>query len=380
MRQQTLDSLSRIKPKTWDSLFGSDYPFVKHRFLQALEIHGCVGEAMGWIPQHAVLQDEDGVIQACAPQYLKLHSWGEFVFDFSWAEASQQLGAAYYPKQCLAIPYTPASGPRVGGDSRHRAALIEQLLKADFHSGSSSVHALFLDSETASEFQQQGALLRHDLQFQWRNQAYADFQAFIAQLTHKRRKELRRERRKLADAGIRFQWFAGDQLNESQWQQVYALYASTYLRRGQQPYLSREFWLDYGASPQTPVRVVLAYDGAQIVACALCVEGGDTLYGRHWGAADFYDGLHFETCYYQGIEWCINHGLQRFDAGTQGQHKLSRGFEPVITRSAHLLHDKRLHQAVAHFLQREQRAVADQAALLANHGAYREGANEPAHG
>ena len=373
-----IDSLSRVSPQVWDALFDSDYPFCKHRFLQLLETHGCVGEATGWIPQHALLRDDDGRIQACAPHYLKLHSWGEFVFDFSWAEASQQLQTPYYPKQCLAIPYTPATGPRLGGDAAHRQRLAAELLDAQQRLGSSSVHALFLESECAEALQEQGALLRHDLQYHWHNHAYADFDEFMARLTHKRRKELRRERRKLAEAAIRFQWFAGEELSESQWQQVYALYASTYSRRGQQPYLSREFWLDYGASPGSPVRVVLAYDGPRIVACALCVQGGDTLYGRHWGAAEFYDGLHFETCYYQGIQWCINNGLQRFDAGTQGQHKLSRGFDPVITRSAHLLHDARLHQAVAQFLQREQRAVADQAALLAQHRAYR--TPEAAHG
>ena len=369
-RARTLASLAEISAEAWDGLFGAAYPFTRHGFLHALEAHGCVGRGTGWEPCHLVLEDAAG-LAAAMPLYRKRHSYGEFVFDFAWAEAAHRLGARYYPKLLCAVPFTPATGPRVAARSpqarrrllAHAAGLLGPQL--------GSLHALFLQDDDAAAAAELGWLERHDIQFHWRNRGDADFEGFLARLTHDKRKKIRRERRRVAEAGIGFEWRRGDELDEAQWARVYALYGNTYEERGQAPYLTPAFFLDYGRRPGTPLRLVLAHEGGTLVAVALTVIGGDTLYGRHWGCAEKYDGLHFETCYYQGIEWCLAEGLARFDAGAQGAHKLARGFEPVITRSAHVLQAPRLAGAVADFLERERAAVAQHAALLATHSPYR---------
>lgn len=371
LRARTLASLREISAEAWDALFPASYPFTRHAFLLALEAHGCVGAARGWEPCHLVLEDDAGVA-AAMPLYRKHHSWGEFVFDFAWADASHQLGVPYYPKLLCAVPYTPASGPRVGARSEadrrhalgHAAALLGQ--------GPGSLHALFLDRPDAEAAAELGWAQRHDVQFQWHNRGDADFEGFLARLSHDKRKKIRRERRRVAEAGIRFEWRRGEELDEAQWARVYDLYANTYEERGQAPYLTPAFFLDYGRRPGTPLRLVLASEGSRCVAVALTFAGGDTLYGRHWGCAERFDGLHFETCYYQGIELCLVERLARFDAGTQGAHKLARGFEPVITRSAHVLKDPRLARGVAAFLAHERAAIARRHALLAAHSPYRE--------
>jgi len=241
--------------------------------------------------------------------------------------------------------------------------------------GARSLHALFLDDDGAAATTELGWAERHDIQFHWCNRGDTSFEGFLARLTHDKRKKIRRERRRVAESGIAFEWRRGDELDEAQWTRVYALYGNTYEERGQAPYLTLEFFLDYARRPGTPVRLVLAREGAALVAVALTLVGGDTLYGRHWGCAEKYDGLHFETCYYQGIELCLAEGLARFDAGAQGAHKLARGFEPVITRSAHVLQDPRLARGVADFLARERAAVARQRVLLAEHSPYRDEAD-----
>jgi hypothetical protein len=354
-------------------LFDPSYPFARHAFLSALEENACVGGRSGWEPCHLILEDESGRLLAAMPLYRKRHSYGEFVFDWSWAQASQQLGLPYYPKLLNAIPFTPVTGPRLGACSDEaRSQLLEQAQKLWTGSGCSSFHALFLEPADGAALTGQDWLERNDIQFHWRNRGYRSFEDFLARLRHDKRKKIQRERRRVAESGLRFEWRRGEELDENQWAQVYALYCNTYEERGQPPYLTLAFFLDYGRAKGTPLRLILARDGQQLVAAAITLAAGSVLYGRHWGCAEKYHSLHFETCYYQGIELCIREGLARFDAGTQGEHKLARGFDPVLTRSAHQLADARLRGAVGEYLGRERSAVAHQQELLLAHSAYRE--------
>ena len=372
MRVRHLERASALPAAVWNGFFPAEYPFTRHAFLDALETHGCASPETGWTPCHAVLEDEDGSVAGIAPLYLKAHSYGEFVFDFSWAEASQSIGKRYYPKLLNAVPFTPSTGPRLGArDTAARLTLAAALPEIARGSRLSSLHALFLQEEDLAALGAAGCLERNDVQFHWHNRGYADFTDFVSRLSSDKRKKLLRERRRVAEAGLRFEVRAGDELDTAAWERVYQLYSNTYEERGQAPYLSLEFFLDYGQAAGTPVRLILAYDGERLVAVAITVQGGDTLYGRHWGAEQRYHSLHFETCYYQGIEWCIREGLQCFDAGAQGEHKLARGFEPVQTRSAHWLADPRLHKAVAASLRRERAWVGERGDVLSEHSPYR---------
>lgn len=361
-----------VPAAAWDTLHASPYPFARHAFLAALEDHGCVGRDTGWEPCHLVLDGPDGTLAGAMPLYRKRHSYGEFVFDFAWADAAGRAGLPYYPKLLCAIPFTPVTGPRFAAVSAPaREALLAALERAREDEGLSSAHALFLDEADAEAARAAGWLERHDVQFHWHGRGDATFEDFLARLSHDKRKKIRRERRKVAEAGITFERRAGDELGEAEWAEVYALYGNTYEERGQAPYLTLPFFLDYGRRPGSPVRLILARAGARLVAVAVTLAAGDTLYGRHWGCAGRYDGLHFETCYYQGIELCLAEGLAHFDAGAQGAHKLARGFEPVVTRSAHRLADARLARAVGAFLERERAVVAQRQSLLAEHSPYR---------
>ncbi|MBL6751482.1 MAG: GNAT family N-acetyltransferase [Nevskia sp.] len=364
--------MSAVPAAAWDRCFPAHYPFTQHRFLAALEAHGCAVPETGWTPCHALVEDDAGELLGAAPLYLKTHSYGEFVFDFSWAQASQRLGRRYYPKLVSAIPFSPVTGPRLGAsDPAVRAVLAQAGPAVAAASRLSSFHALFLEPADCALLLDAGCVERNDIQFHWSNPGYADFADFVAQLSSAKRKKLLRERRRVAEAGLRFEVRAGGELDEAQWAQVYALYCNTYEERGQPPYLSMEFFLDYGQAADSPLRLVLAYEERHLVAVAITLLGGDTLYGRHWGAAARYHSLHFETCYYQGIEYCIRQGLRRFDAGAQGEHKLSRGFVPVTTRSAHWLADPELRSAVVHALARERRYVGERGQELDGHSPFR---------
>lgn len=371
MPLRRIDGIEALDAARWDACFAGDDPFVRHAFLAALEHNRCAIPETGWMPCHLLVED-DGDIVGAAPVYLKDHSWGEFVFDFGWAEASHRLGRPYYPKLVCAVPFTPVTGPRLGGsDATARQSLARGLQDIAQAAGASSVHALFLDDADCAVLCDAGCVERNDIQFHWRNAGYADFDAFLASLSHDKRKKIRRERRRVVEAGLRHHWQSGCELTDSEWAQVYALYAHTYAERGQAPYLTLDFFLDYGRAPGTPVRLCSAFDGRRRVAVAITFAAGDTLYGRHWGAAAHYHSLHFETCYYQGIEYCIGTGLNHFDAGAQGGHKLARGFAPEITRSAHWLADPRLSQAVSRAMMRERRLVDAHGQRLTEHLPYR---------
>ncbi len=266
----------------------------------------------------------------------------------------------------------PSVGPRIGAvDDTVRALVVQQLNALVADESLSSAHTLFVADDQAAAYRAAGWLERHDLQFQWFNRGDADFTAFAARFSSDKRKKMLRERRRVTEAGLRFETRRGDEIDDALWVAIYALYANTYEERGQAPYLTPEFLLGYGGAAGSPLRVILGYEGSRLIAAALTLQGGDTLYGRHWGAADRYHSLHFECCYYQGIELCLREGLRRYDAGTQGEHKLARGFTPVLTRSLHHLAEPRLRDAVEHFLTRERRAVAARSQELMHHSPYR---------
>lgn len=374
MQFRHLGRIADIDAGRWNALFDAGYPFTQHAYLAALEDTGCATPERGWTPCHLVAEDTEGQLLAAAPLYLKAHSWGEFVFDFSWADAAQRAGLPYYPKLLTAVPFTPAAGPRLGArDAEARRALLRALCGLPLQAGFSSWHGLFMAEDELDTTGAHAPLLRQDVQFQWRNATtpYADFAEFLAVLTRDKRKKIQQERKKVAALGWQFETLPGDAFSEAEWVELYALYANTYEERGQPPYLTLAFFHDYARKPGTPVRVTVARHAGRFMAMALLVEGQHTLYGRHWGTVGFHDGLHFETCYYQGIDYCIRQGLSRYDAGAQGEHKLARGFDPVMTHSLHQFAEPRFAAAVSAALVRERRLMGQRFAELQGHSAYK---------
>ncbi len=360
VRLRTLERISGIEPGPWNALVG-DYPFLRHEFLAALENTGCASPRTGWTPQHLTLWDEQG-LAAAAALYRKEHSWGEFVFDFAWARAAEQRGLAYYPKLVCAVPFTPATGPRLlcRADLPVQSLqdLMLQWMRAQADGGHvSSVHGLFLDEPARGAFEQAGWLLRRDCHFQWHNQGYREFDDFLQRFSADKRKKARRERRRVSEQGIEFETLHGSQLEEPALEQVYAFHALTFLRHGHTPYLNRACFRALARTLGDRLVVKLARHAGRPIAAAVFFRSADTLYGRYWGAEDDYHSLHFETCYYQGIDYCIEQGLSRFEPGTQGEHKLARGFSPTVTWSAHWIGDGALRRAIAGYLKREGAAI-----------------------
>ncbi len=358
MKLSTVSSLADIEPDAWNALIDSDNPFVQHDFLLALERHDCL-EPWGWQPHHVVARDGSRLAGA-SPAYIKHNSYGEFVFDWAWAEAYHRNGIEYYPKLVIAAPFTPAFGPRLltapGSD---RAAVRRQLIQAAVNTAEnnalSSVHWLFCDGHDLEQLQQAGMLTRSDFQYHWSNQGYESFDQFLSGLTSKKRKNIRQERRKVADAGITTEVIDGDELSEAQWHTLYDFYRITFLRKSGAPTLSLEFF----QAMSHRLRAVFARHGSRIVAGAICFVGDSTLYGRHWGCYEDYDSLHFEVCYYTGIDYCIRHGLQRFEPGAQGEHKIARGFLPTRTASAHWIAHDGFRDALRRHLDHEASAMDD---------------------
>lgn len=353
---ETLDHISRIEAAEWDELVPAGYPFLRHGFLSALEDSGSVTPATGWQPAHRVLRD-GGRVQAILPLYLKQHSWGEYVFDWQWAEAWERAGRRYYPKYLAAVPFSPVQGPRLlTRDAAAALKILETLDDALAARQVSGLHLLFNEGREDAWLQDRGWLQRLGCQFHWVNRNYRNFDEFLAACSSRKRKNFRKERQAVVHQGIEFNWLAGEEITPAHWQRFYSFYAATYLKRGRRPYLTPDFFILLGERlPQAP-RLLFARHQGQEVAGALFLTGGDTLYGRYWGCLEEYDNLHFEACFYQGMERCIEEGLQRFDAGAQGEHKLLRGFEPVLTQSWHKLQPG-LHEAVADFLVQERAGI-----------------------
>lgn len=368
-----LDSLAPVAASDWDAL-GAGNPLLSHAFLLALEQTGCAVAQTGWAPCHLTLW-QDGVLAAAMPLYLKSHSYGEYVFDWAWAEAYQRHGLDYYPKLLSAVPFTPVTGPRLLARSdAGRARLAAAALDFAASSGVSSLHCLLPTATDATTLASAGMMLRSTVQFHWRNQEFADFDAFLACMNHEKRKKIRQERRKLRDAGIRFRWLRGDQARPADWHFFIGCYNRTYRDHHSTPYLNLAFFERLAETMPENLLLILGDRDGQPVAAAFNVIGQDALYGRYWGATEFHSGLHFETCYYQAIEYCIANRIAVFEGGAQGEHKLARGLMPVRTLSAHWLAQPQFADAVARFLERETRGISDYVDELAGHSPFKHAA------
>lgn len=380
MHSTIIGSLPEVPAYAWNALQGTHVPFLRHEFLSALETHHCVGEASGWIPQHVLIHEGDALLGAM-PQYLKTNSYGELVFDWAWADAYQRSGLDYYPKLVAAIPYTPATGPRllIAPDADRdviAAQLIQAALKHAKHHNISSVHCLFPHAEDLTQFKQQGLLIRLGCQFHWSNlpgdQHYKDFDDYLDRFTSSKRKKIRRERRRVTEAGVTLQRLYGHELNDAQWQSVYRHYCSTFDRLSGYATLSLDFFQEISRSLPQQLIVILAEHQGNTVASAICFRDETTLYGRHWGCDTHFQNLHFEACYYQGLEYCIEHKLQRFDPGAQGEHKISRGFLPTPTWSAHWIADPSFRRAIDDFLQHETPGMQHYIESLSEHSPFKQ--------
>lgn len=329
------------------------YPFITDEFLLALEQSGSVTAEQGWQPCHLTLAD------STMPLYRKMHSWGEYVFDQSWAQAYARYGLDWYPKLVTAIPYSPVTGPRWRGPDPDPAALWQAIQEASEREQASSWHLLFPDPHCREWLADLPLIERHGCHFRWFNRDYRDWDGFLAALTSRKRKSMRKERRAIEDQGLEVCRAVGREIPERWWRSYFPFYASSYDKRFQEPYLTEDFFQRLSASPLVDqVMMVMAFDGEQPVAAAFYLFDDDALYGRYWGCIREYHALHFELCYYQGIEFAIERELSLFDPGVQGEHKILRGFEPVITSSLHWLREPAFHDAVGKFCQQEKAAVA----------------------
>jgi hypothetical protein len=357
-----VDSFSDLDATQWNALSQGRHPFLRYEFLHALENSGSACAETGWTPRHLVLRDHGGAVMAALPLYLKSHSWGEFVFDQPWAQAYHQAGLSYYPRLVACVPFTPVTGPRIlcRPDQDRRQAesqLLSRARQVAVEEGASSIHILFPEQKEIAAYERENLLAREDCQFHWHNRGYSDFDDFLSFLTSARRKKLKRERRKVLESGFTFKTLAGPAIEPELLDTVYQLHASTFAARGQAPYLAPGFFREVIATMADAVVLLLALKNGIVEACAICFRDADTLYGRYWGSRNYYDSLHFETCYYQGIDYCIQHGLKRFEPGAQGEHKLTRGFAPAVTRSFHWLDDDLFRDAISRHLDRERQWV-----------------------
>lgn len=376
MAIETIDSLEAVPAAEWNALIGADdNPFLRHEFLVNLERHGCVGPHWGWRPQHLLLR-EGGRLLGAVPLYLKDNSYGELVFDWAWADAYQRAGLPYYPKLVAAVPYTPASGRRLlcHPEAEREAttgALMDGALELARELGVSSLHWLFPHAGDLARLEAAGFMPRLGCQFHWHNRGYGEFDDFLQTFTAQKRKQVRRERRRVAESGIGLEVVHGHEADDAQWAAFYRFYTDTFERRGGYATLTLEFFRAIGRELGKQVVLVLARNGSEYVAGALNLRGRDTLYGRHWGSSADYHSLHFEACYYSGIDYCIRHGLQRFEPGAQGEYKVARGFEPVETWSAHWLAEPRFAEAIGRYLEQERELMYDYMAEQRSHLPFR---------
>lgn len=378
MRVRTLSSLAEVPRAAWNGLARGDNPFLDFAYLAGLERSGAVGEDTGWRPCHLVVEDA-GQLIAALPLYLKDHSWGEFVFDFAWADAYHRAGVPYYPKLVAAVPFTPVPGPRIlsaPGVALDQVgpALIRAAREVAARAEASSLHLLLPDEGQLPLLRAEGLSLRQDCQFHWIDEGYGDFAGFLGALTAEKRKKFRRERRRVHEQGIRFDWLAGADIDDAMFHDLYRFYAASFLRRGMDPYFPPAFWAGVLADMPGSIRVVIARLGRQAVAAAIFFLGGGVLYGRYWGCDEDYHSLHFETCFYQGIELALAEGCHRFEPGAQGEHKLRRGFRPVPTWSAHWLANPAFARAIDAWLVRERAHAGAYLKAAQRHLPFRRGA------
>jgi uncharacterized protein len=356
---------------TWNACAGVEHPFTRYEFFDAVEASGSAAARTGWRPIHLTVE-RDGAVDGIMPLYLKNHSQGEYVFDHSWADALERAGGDYYPKLQASVPFTPATGRRLlTKNDDARAALLAAGRSAVKELKASSLHVTFLTEEEWQAAGEAGYLLRTDQQFHWENRGYTSFDQFLAELSSSKRKNLRKEREAVRAQGVEFDWLTGGDITEAHWDTFFEFYMDTGGRKWGHPYLTREFFSRVGASMGEQVLLVMARRGGRHIAGALNFFGGGTIFGRNWGCIEFVPFLHFETCYYQAIEFAIARGLAKVEAGAQGEHKLLRGYLPVPTYSAHYIAHPGLRRAVDDYLEREREAVAMQIEALAEHGPFR---------
>lgn len=379
MYPSTVNNLAAVDPAQWNRIAG-DNPFLQHAFLSALERTACVGDGTGWAPTHVLLHSRGpgrGELLGAVPLYLKYHSYGEYVFDWAWADAYERSGRTYYPKLVAAVPFTPATGSRLliapGADHTEAARhLIDSARAVADEHRASSLHWLFHAAADAPALRAHGFLARVGCQFHWSNPGYRDFEDFLTVFTSHRRNNIRRERRRVREAGIELEVLPGSAVTPELWNVFYRFYRATLRAHGAIPYLTREFFHALGKTMPERVRLVVARRGTEPVATALSLRDAHRLYGRYWGGLSDMAGLHFETCYYTPTEYCIREGIGHYEAGAQGEHKFSRGFAPVTTFSAHWLRDAAFRRAVADFLQREQDNVGYYISELNEHSPFRQ--------
>jgi uncharacterized protein len=359
--------VSNLNASAWDRLADGD-PFVSHAFLSALEESKSVGRGTGWTPAPILIEDEADHLLAAAPAYLKTHSQGEYVFDQGWAEAWEGAGGQYYPKLQIAVPFTPVPGPRLLG--RRPQQLLAAAEAVTVQHEMSSAHITFIDETGASEAERRGWHIRHGVQYHWFNRGYHSFDDFLATLKHSKRKSIRKERRDALN-GLEIRALRGSDIGAADWDAMWAFYQDTGSRKWGRPYLTREFFQLVGERLGDAILLMLAYRGSRRVAGALNFIGRDTLYGRYWGCTEEVPFLHFELCYYQAIQWAIEHGLSSVQAGAQGEHKVSRGYEPVVTKSAHFIPNRSFREAVADFVGAEREGIAAEVEWLRRELPYR---------
>jgi predicted N-acyltransferase len=371
---EIIDSLSDVSSAAWNTLLPADAgPFLRHEFLNTLEETGCVGGNTGWQVAHLLLQDHKKLVGAM-PLYLKQHSYGEFVFDWSWAQAYEQQGMQYFPKALCAIPFTPVQGSRIlctpeANKDEISKKIIAGLKTLVLQNNLSSAHVLFPYASEAHELKEQGFMLRDSVQFHWHNQDFQNFEHFLAALTMKRRKNIRREREQVAREQISFRHIPGIDSTDQDWEFFYSCYANTYLEHQSSPYLSKEFFKLWAKRMPDNLHLIIAQRHQSPIAASLLVvdQASSKVYGRYWGAIEHVPCLHFETAYYQAIEYCIQHQIQTFEGGAQGEHKMARGFLPTTIQSAHFIADPRFANAVKHFLDREHQGIGAYVDELAEH-------------
>jgi predicted N-acyltransferase len=372
---RVLDSPLQVPAREWNALLDASggSPFMRHEYLAALHESGSAVPETGWTPRYLTLW-RGRELQAACPLYLKSHSYGEYVFDWAWANAYEQHGLDYYPKALVAVPFTPVPGPRLlASGAAARLALVQALLDWCRCENLSSLHLLFTDEQDLAACTQAGLMSRHTVQFHWTNQCFAGFEHFLASLAHDKRKKIRQERRKVADAGVRFRWARGADITPPDWDFFYRCYERTYLEHGNPPYLSRGFFERMALHMPDNWLLFIAERQGRPMASSLVALGERVAYGRYWGALERVDCLHFEACYYQPLAWCIEHGFERFEGGAQGEHKMARALMPVKTASAHWLAHPAFADAVERFLEREDQGIENYLEHLGERSPFRQG-------
>ncbi|MCO6413298.1 MAG: N-acetyltransferase [Thiogranum sp.] len=376
MQLKIVDDIAQLDATQWNRVAASSNPFLRYEFLSALERHGCVGPRHGWLPRHLAAFDNTGTLVGAVPLYIKDNSYGEFVFDWAWADAYQRAGLQYYPKAVVAVPYTPATGPRIltGNDAAGRQVAGQLVTLAREWAQSenlSSLHWLFTDAADTQLLREQGYLLRLGCQFHWHNQGYRDFDDYLSCFNSRKRKKVRRERRYVDEQGIEMHTVHGDEATTDEVRVMHDFYRSTFEKKWGYPTLTLEFFEDICVSMGRQLVFFIARTNAETVAGAICLRSDDTLYGRHWGCYADYHSLHFEACYYQGIDYCIRQGLKMFEPGAQGEHKVSRGFLPTATWSAHWIAHRGFRDIIARHLVQETAAMHEYMRELSEHSPFR---------